>query len=221
MVGWKIGFSLMNAQKSRPLLSGAALSSAEGFAVGFAVVGMLTRVLTLNVSEFNAGLALETLMFAGAGALGAWYLAAESRWRSQAVLFALAGLVGCGAGYLLTTYFISPRFQTPDANATILTAGAMVQFALLGGLTGLILGIAARDWRKTLFLVVAGALGFAIGFLVQSSLTDLLAEPLSDFVGRFSDADSVHLIAASLLWGLASGVCGFLGGLALGWGLER
>lgn len=206
---------------SHSLLAGAALAGAQGFAVGFAVVGMLTRVLTLNVSEFNVGLALMTLMYAGAGALGGWYLASESRWKGHELLFALAGVLGCGGGYLVTTMFVAPLFPTANANETMLAAVAILQFAIIGGLTGLFVGLASGSWFKVVLLIVVGALALGIGFLVQSSLTELLAEPLSDLVSRFNDADSVHMIAASLLWGISSAVGGFIGGVGLGYGLER
>ena len=66
-------------------------------------------------------------------------------------------------------------------------------------------------------LVLAGALGFGVGYLMQASLNDLFAEPLSELVARFTESDAFNLIIASLLWGLGSGLCGLLGGGAIGY----
>ena len=182
---------------------------------------MLARVLTLNVSEFNFGLALSTLLFASAGALGAWLLANGSNYRSHSIQFALAGFIGIGGGFLASTLALSLWINLSDLSETALTGVYIAQYALMGGLTGLFIGIALREGRRIFLLFIAGAIGFGIGFLVQQSLIDMLALPLSNFVAAIRDDPCVHSIAASLLWGLASALTGLIGGMSLGWALEK
>lgn len=211
----------MNTTTTRGFLRGASLTGAQGFALAFGVLGVVSHLITLNITEFNANLALTTLLFAGAGALGAASLATEANWRSYGVLFALAGFIGCGGGYMLTTLSFVSRAQLEKMNATLWQGIHIVQFAIIGALTGLFIGIALWKWRASARLVIAGGLGFGIGYLVQVSLNDLVAEWLSDWVTRFAANDLVHMLLAGLLWGLGSAVCGLLGGAALGLALER
>lgn len=212
--------SSTTSTNTRVFLSGASLAGAQGFAIAFAAMGLLARILTINVTDANLVMALQTILYGAAGALGAAYLASTMQWKSLTLLFALAGILGCGGGYLITSLFLTPRVHPEISNRTTVEAVYIVQHAIIGALLGLFLGIAIWDPKKLALLIVAGALGFGIGFLMQMSLNDLLAEPLSDFVARFTDSNALNLIAASLLWGLGSGVCGLLGGGAIGYALE-
>lgn len=204
----------------RAFLAGASLAGAQGFAIAFAAMGLLSRILTINVSDPSMLLALGTILYGAAGALGAAYLASTMQWKSFTLLFALAGILGCGGGYLATSLFITSRVEPELSSRTTIEAYAILQHAIIGGLLGLFMGIAIWDFKKMALLVVAGALGFGIGYLMQASLNDLLAEPLSDLVARFTESDALNLIIASLLWGLGSGLCGLLGGGSVGYALE-
>lgn len=204
----------------KAFLAGASLAGAQGFAVAFAAMGLLTRVLTINVVDPNMNIALGTILYGAAGALGAAYLASAMQWKNYIVLFALAGILGCGGGFLVTTLLLVSRVQPEISNRTMVEAVYIAQHAIIGAIFGLFLGIALWSPRRLLFLVLAGALGFGIGYLMQASLNDLLAEPLSDLVARFTDSDAVNLIIASLLWGLGSGLCGLLGGGGIGYALD-
>lgn len=210
----------MTPTMNRRFLTGASLAGAQGFAVAFAAMGMLSRVLTYNVADPNLTLALGTLLYGAAGALGAAYLASTMQWRSMVLLFALAGILGCGGGYLVTSYFITSRVQPDIEFRTAIEAAYIAQHVVIGALLGLFLGIAMGKPRRIVLLVLAGAIGFGVGFLMQTSLNDLLAEPLGDFIGRFTDGETINLIAASLLWGLGSGLCGLLGGGAVGYAMD-
>lgn len=206
--------------KPRAFLAGASLAGAQGFAIAFAAMGLFLRMLTINVTDPNMFLALGTILYGAAGALGAAFLASTMQWKSFTLLFALSGILGCGGGYLVTSVLLISRVEPEFSSRTTLEAYAILQHAIIGGLLGLFLGIAVWDFKKLALLVLAGALGFGIGYLMQASLNDLLAEPLSDLVARFTESDAFHLIIASLLWGLGSGICGLLGGGALGYALE-
>jgi hypothetical protein len=208
------------AKNTRAFLAGASLAGAQGFAIAFAAMGLLMRVVTLNVTDASMNLALGTMLYGAAGALGAAYLASTMQWRTLTVLFALGGILGCGGGYLITGLLLTSRVQPEISNRTMVEAVYISQHAIIGALLGLFLGIALWDPKKLALLVLAGALGFGIGYLMQASLNDLLAEPLSDLVGRFTQSDAINLIAASLLWGLGSAVGGLLGGGVLGYALE-
>ena len=201
-------------------LAGASLAGAQGFAIAFAAMGMLLRVLTINITEPDLNLAIATFLYGAAGALGAAYLASASRWRAYTLLFGLAGIIGCGGGYLLTSLFLTSRINPETTIRITVEAAAIIQHAIIGALLGLFLGIAIWKPRMMLWLIPAGAIGFGLGFLLQTSLNDLLAAPLGDFVLRFTASEAVNLIAASLLWGVCSALCGFLGGGAIGYALE-
>lgn len=211
----------MNASSTRSFLTGASLSGAQGFALSFALVGMLARVLTLNVSEFNLGVAISALLFALAGALGAGILANGSAYGANSIPFALAGFIGVGGGFLLSTLALSQWITLADLGETAVTGIYIVQYALMGGLTGLLIGMVLGNGRRIILLILAGAVGFGVGFLVQQSLIDMFALPLSNFVAGIRDDPRIHSIAASLLWGVASAVTGLLGGMCLGWALEK
>ncbi len=204
----------------RNFLSGASLVGAQGFAVAFATLGMISRVVTYNFPDENLNLALATIAYGAAGALGAAYLASMMGWKAQTLLFALGGILGCGGGYLLTTILLTSHVQPDVTFRTTVEAIYILQHAIIGTLLGLFLGIVIGRPRELILLILAGAVGFGIGFLMQTSLNDLLAEPLADFVGRFTDSDAIHLIAASLLWGVGSGLCGLMGGGLIGYALE-
>jgi hypothetical protein len=210
----------MKTMSTRAFLSGASLAGAQGFAISFAAMGMISRVLTYNATDPNLNLALNTLLYSAAGALGAAYLAATMEWKGLTLLFALSGILGCGGGYLLTTLLLTSRVNPETTVRTSVEAVFILQHAIIGALLGLFLGIAAWSPRRFAVLIVAGALGFGVGFLMQTSLNDLLAEPLSDLVGRFTDSETFNLIAASLLWGAGSALCGLLGGGSIGYALE-
>ncbi len=212
--------STTTTENTKAFLAGASLAGAQGFAIAFAAMGLLSRIVTINVTDANLNLALGTILFGAAGALGAAYLASTMQWRAFTVLFALGGILGCGGGYLITTLLLTSRVQPEISNRTTIEAVYIAQHAVIGAALGLFLGVAIWDPKKLLLLIVTGAFGFGIGYLMQVSLNDLLAEPVSDLVARFSGSDTLNLIAASLLWGVGSALCGLLGGGAIGYALE-
>lgn len=206
--------------KSRAFLAGASLAGAEGFAIAFAAMGMLMRVLSINIADPNMVLAVGTLLYAAAGALGAGYLASATRWRAYTLLFALSGILGCGGGYLLTSFLLTARVNPETTIRAAVEGVAILQHAAIGALLGVFLGIVVWKPRTALALVLAGAIGFGLGFLMQASLNDLLSAPISDFIGRFTRSETIDLIAASLLWGVCSALCGLMGGGAIGYALD-
>lgn len=204
----------------RTFLAGASLAGAQGFAIAFAAMGMVGRVLMLNVTDSNLSLAIGALLYGAAGALGAAYLAAATRWRAYTLLFALSGILGLGGGYLVTSLFLTARFNPETTMRATLEGVQILQHAMMGALLGMFLGISLWKPRLAFALVIAGGIGFGLGFLMQTSLNDLLANPLSDFVARFTESNAVSVIAASLLWGVCSALCGLMGGGAIGYALE-
>lgn len=212
----------MNSTMTSPraFLAGSSLAGAQGFGIAFAAMGMVLRVLTLNVTDPNLNLALGTILYGAAGALGAAYLASATRWRAYTMLFALGGILGCGGGYIVTTLALTSRIHPEITLRVIIEGVSILQHVIIGALLGLFLGIAIWKPRTLAFLIIGGALGFGIGFLMQVSLNDLLSAPLADFIARITESDAVNLIAASLLWGLGSALCGMLGGGAIGYALD-
>ncbi len=208
-------------QTPRAFLAGASLAGAQGFAVAFAAMGMLMRVLSLYLTDPNLMLAVGIFLYGAAGALGAAWLAATTRWRAYTLLFILSGILGCGGGYLLTSIFLTARVNPQTTIRAALEGVTIIQYAILGALLGFFLGVAIWKPRTMLVLIFAGAVGFGLGFLMQTSLNDLLAMPLSEVVGRFTASQTADIIAASLLWGTASALCGLMGGGIIGYALER
>src|SRR5258708_1904403 len=206
--------------QTRTFLAGASLAGAQGFAIAFAAMGLLTRIVTINITDPNLTLALGTILYGAAGALGAAYLASHMHWRHLTLLFTLGGILGCGGGYLLTSILLTSHAQPQISNRTVVEAFYIAQHAIIGGILGLVLGVAFWNPKKIAFLIIAGAIGFGIGYLMQASLNDLLSGPLSELVGKFTQSASINLIAASLLWGLGSLLCGLLGVGVLGYALE-
>lgn len=205
---------------NRAFLAGASLIGAQGFAIAFAALGLLSRIVSINITDTNMNLALGTILYSAAGALGAAYLASNMQWKNHTLLFALSGILGCGGGYLITSLLLINRVQPETSLHITVETIYIVQHAIIGALLGLFLGIAVWDPKKLIILIVAGAIGFGIGYLMQASLNDLLAEALSDLVARFTTSDAINLIVASFLWGIGSGLCGLLGGGAVGYALE-
>jgi len=209
------------AETPRAFLAGASLAGAQGFAVAFAAMGMLMRALSIHLTDPNLMLAVGIFLYGAAGALGAAWLAATTRWRAYTLLFALSGILGCGGGYLLTSIFLTARVNPQTTIRAALEGVTIIQYAILGALLGFFLGVAIWKPRTMLVLIFAGAVGFGLGFLMQTSLNDLLAMPLSEVVGRLTPSPTADIIAASLLWGAASALCGLMGGGIIGYALER
>lgn len=210
----------MNTTTHRAFLSGPSLAGAQGFAVAFAALGLIGRVILYNAPDPNMNLAFTILLYGAAGALGSAYLASAMEWKGLTLLFALGGILGCGGGYLVTWFLFIRNVQPEITYHTTIEATYILQHVFIGAALGAFLGLAAWSPRRFLLLVLAGAVGFGIGYLMQTSLNDLLAEPLSDFVGNYTDSESINLVAASLLWGLGSGLCGLMGGGVLGYAFE-
>jgi hypothetical protein len=212
--------STTTTNHTRAFLAGASLAGAQGFAIAFAAMGLMMRLLTLNVTDINMIVAIGTILYGAAGALGAAYLASAMQWKSLTLLFTLAGILGCGGGFLVSTLLVTSRVEPEVSNRTMVEAVYILQHAIIGALLGLFLGIAIWDTKKMLFLIGAGALGFGIGYLMQASINDLLAEPLANLVGRFTQSEALNLIIAGLLWGLGSAICGLIGGGTIGYALD-
>jgi len=125
-----------------------ALFGAIGFGIGGITIGM-----GLSVSMVVAGIG-----FAAMGALGGASLGLALR-RKVATL-ALLGAIGFSTG-ILAGLFIGGVIGGENLDIAMLLA-----FAVTGMIGGAALGLALRNWRKTIALALAGVLGFGIGMMI-------------------------------------------------------
>jgi len=160
-----------------------AMFGAIGFGTGLAII------VVIDTEPWLVGLFLPGAV-AGASlgwALGSW----EKAWP-----LALAGAIGFGGGRALTIIFaFSFEWYGIGFQA--------IMGAIMGAMGGLSLGIALRNLAWAGFLILAGAIGFSIGYVAYRQIIDQQMLGVSTYL--------------SILWGIIGGA--FLGA-ALGY-LEK
>ena len=137
--------------------------------------------------------------------------------RKHRGLVPLAGAMGCGLGFYITTTIVSVWIDAPASPVQGFLAWQVVhtiKYAAIGAFTGALLGLAQRDWRRTVGLVLAGLLGF--GLLYLSSNLILVAGHWDTLVPGMSGEiwhDSIVMGIGDGLWFAVGGV---IGGTCLG-----
>jgi hypothetical protein len=133
-------------------------------AVGFGVSGIIVGVLwPLAPLSFEAA----GLLFLFSGAVGGASLGLALGDRERTIILAVLGILGFAIGGLVALAVavgFVPAFGSVSASEDYGTRGAM---GILGGaVVGASLSLAFLDWRRTLALTLAGAVGFGIGLIV-------------------------------------------------------
>jgi len=133
---------------------------AVGFGLGGTIVG---AVWPLAPRSFEAA----GLLFLLSGALGGASLGLALGDRQRTITLALLGILGFTIGGLVALAVaigFVPAFGSLSASKDYGIRGAM---GVLGGaVVGASLSLAFLDWRRTLALTLAGALGFGVGLIV-------------------------------------------------------
>ena len=133
---------------------------AVGFGLGGTIVGALWPLAYLSFEA--AG-----LLFLLSGAVGGASLGLALGDRGRTINLALLGILGFAVGGLVALAVavgVVPAFGSVSASEDYGTRGAM---GVLGGaVVGASLSLAFLDWRRTLALTLAGAVGFGIGLIV-------------------------------------------------------
>ena len=133
-------------------------------ALGFG--GGLTIIAVIGNEPWLVGLFLPGAI--GGASLG-WALGGWKR----ACLLALASAIGFGGGRALSI-ILAFNYEWYGIGFQALAG------AIIGAIGGLSLGIALKNWAWGVFLTIAGAVGFSIGYLIyrqviEQQLLDTLA----------------------------------------------
>jgi hypothetical protein len=206
---------------ARRVMRSAGLS-ALGFGLGLALTGLILGALTYQIHDFNTGRLLGSLAYACAGALGGAALAWVDVSKRRAPLLALAGAVGLSLGYYVTDTIVSVWVDVPASPVQGFLAWQVVltiQYAAIGAFTGALLGLAQRDRRRTVGLVLAGLLGF--GLLYLSSNLFFMVGHVDTLVPGMSGEiwhDGIVMGIGEGLWGAVGGaISGACLGVANAW----
>jgi hypothetical protein len=133
---------------------------AVGFGLGGTIVGALWPLAPLSFVASG-------LLYVLSGALGGAALGLALKDRGKTINLALLGTLGFAIGgivALAVAVGVVPAFASVSASEDYGTRGAM---GVLGGaVVGASLSLAFWDWRRTLALTLAGAVGFGAGLIV-------------------------------------------------------
>ncbi len=193
---------------------------ALGFGLGMGLVGLVNATLAGSPSDFDTYVEIITVLYVVTGAIGGLLIGAADKERSQGLRLALGGAIGCGLGYYATERILVTlgwHLLTSYLSGEILYLAAVaVQFGLIGLCAGFFMGASERIWQQAGRAALAGALGFAIGALLQyvvygPLVTGMLTPTLNFFTGGGMDT-----VAVVIGWTLASVLYGVVGGAVLG-----
>lgn len=187
---------------------------AIGFGVGFALFGVVMGAMSRSIFNFNTGLQLGTLLYALAGGFGGALLGAASKSQSAVWRFALAGLVGCGAGFFGTTLTLSYLDLWISGYLNIIAQ--TTQYIVIGAGVGALLGGVQKNWKLAGRLTLTGAISFGFGFLVQGAVLIAMGRLIDNLVPGASGELTHDRLTTAIMFGLSSAIIGICGGAALG-----
>lgn len=140
--------------------------------------------------------------------------------RRRALFSALAVFLACLLFFRLWIWFF-PLDQLIAINPKAVPFFLSLHEAIVGLITGAIIGCVQEGWKKTVWFALAGALGFPIGFLIMdiTGKSILALSPFGLNLPRLivgSPWFYLYFIAPALIQGLALGVCIGLAGIISG-----
>lgn len=193
---------------SRQQLTRCALWVAAGFGVALGIVSALVGGMdaAFHIRDFDSGLSIGTLAYAIAGACGGVAIAFSIARYNKTGALALAGALGLGVGYFVTTVMHSVYIEPRVTGEVAFASASMVRFALIGAWTGLLLGAVQSNWKYIWLVIVAGAIGFGLASLAQT-----VANPA---LSRISETPNA--IANAINFGIQGAIGGLIGGAFLG-----
>lgn len=190
----------------------ATLWGGSGFGVGLGILyAIITGAEAVNhIPDFNTGLKVGVLGFMFAGAAGGAILSLARDGRGV-LPSALAGAIGLGlsygAGLVIESVYIEPLINGP----LLFFLVELLRFAIIGALTGILLGLVYGGRRRIHVLAAAGAIGFGLGPVIQGLLGPILTRP-PDVLG--------NILGPAIYSGIVGAITGLIGGAALGFVLE-
>ena len=184
---------------------------AVGFGMTFAVIKIVA--FTWHNSSM--------ILYALAGALGGalFGLACESR--KQVGLIALLGALALGLGYPVVR-LLEFNFATsisPQSSAVVLIV--LLEPVVIGTLVGILIGAVQKDWKQSVRLAFASAVGFGLGrvagfalSLIVWGIVQAIDSHRPGFNGQLSSW--VVSVGSIMPWVVTSIVSGIVGGAILG-----
>ncbi len=207
----------MTKQGKRTGRARTVLLGIIGFGVGMGAAGAVFGGTTFRVSDFETNLFVGTGLFLLGGLIGGACLALGQRFGlPRVVASALAGGIGLGLGYFATVSVYSTYFADSIQGDTMAMAAYVIQFAVIGATAGLLLALLQRSGLRALLLVLAGAIGFGLGFFVQDIVGSVVDQPISNMIpGQLGDPNHDSLTLAAI-FGVTFLLAGAIGGGGLG-----
>ena len=188
-----------------PALVRSIWRTALGFGIGFAFAGLVGGALSLQIHDDNTSRALNTLLYALAGALGGatlgWGRQSDKCW------LAVAGALSCALGYYITAAIVSTYVDEHIQGFLAWDIALTIQFATIGSLTGLFLGLVQRSRQRLLRMILAGTIGFAPYYLASQLL--VVIDPVWRLIpGTMGEVWHESLVAAiaACTWGAIGGI---------------
>jgi len=184
---------------------------AVGFGVAFAVVETMWFT-------WHSG---SMIMYVLAGALGGalFGLACESR--KQVGLLALIGALTFGVGFPVVRFleFSIANSVGPEGPVVILTA--IPEPVIIGALVGIMIGAVQKDWKRSVRLAFASAVGFGLGRVAGFALSLIvwgIMQAVDSYRPGFNGQLSLWVVDVfSVMLGVVTSiVSGIVGGVLLG-----
>jgi hypothetical protein len=186
---------------------------ALGFGFGLTLAGLIGGAFFYQIYDFNIALGLGTALHTCAGALGGVALAWGNRWKPRAL--ALAAAVGLGLGYFVTTTIVPVWIDEQVLGSLYFSMVFTVKYALIGALTGALLGLAQRDQSRTAWLVLAGIVGFGLLYWPSQFGMSVIFDPIwrlkpgasGNDLTQASLLSAVRLCVSGAIMGAVAGAC--------------
>lgn len=190
----------------------AKVFGVTGFGLGHALIWVAMSFLE-SWFGFESGIWAYAVLAACAGALGCAILSQAGIPRNRRGWFILAGSLGQGSGTFLAFLYGSSLIERVQNNGPVwFIVMDVLRYAAVGLITGGAMGGVSGNWRTTLRMACAGAIGFGMGWLLLLGL--------SAAMGRLS-ATPFDPLRLALNAGLSGAILGVPAGLLLGWAMER
>ena len=177
-----------------------------GFGLGNFLAAAMIEILSRVPNDFNPVLWPGTVLATLAGAIGGAMLGLANASQSKIYFTALAGATGLGVGTYLTTLFLS------RISGSALDVMIVVLYALIGALTGILLGCVQKNWKQMWRLALAGSIGFTLGYFAFILVTSGIDRLIGGTPSRLLMVLTVSVGGAAL---------GSVGGAFLGWAWEK
>jgi hypothetical protein len=134
------------------------------FTSGFFIIHAIrSKISSAPITNWEAGLRLDAFWFACACGLGGALLGLASKTKLDAALMGLAALAGSMPVYYESSRIVSSVFEYQALDSPYrLAVTVLIQFVIIGAVTGAWLGSVQRSWTQVGWSALAGAVGFGL-----------------------------------------------------------